>query len=305
MRKFWPPHIVISLPRLLVAGVVIAALFGGLALVHRGDIKASDRSTTHQVKRSSTEETEKPVQKVVWNYDEQAGAWKASGTPPKCADPVFGRSPVDTALATGVLYPGQYRSKNYKPHGGWAFDNSQATDVQVVMPMDAELNGLVRYIESGEIQYKVSFVTECGIAFYFDHLSALAPDFDKIAQTTPEPKVDDTRSDPWTTSYPFKEGDVIATASGHPATHNIAIDFGVLDYRQPNEISKNPQWQALHQTYKPSEWYGVCWFDLLPAADGERSEALPNRDSTKSGVRSDYCANPLGTTLGVNGGNPV
>lgn len=301
----WRFGIAISLTRLLVAVAVLVGTGLVVFAVVRQDDSAQDSSLTAQPDRSSDESDPVSVQKVTWNYDEATGKWAASGTAPKCSDPVFGRSPVDTSLATGVLYPGQYRTKNYKPHGGWAFDNSQATDVQVVMPMDAELNGMVRYIESGEIQYKVGFISDCGIAFYFDHLFALSPEFQKIAETTPEPKVDDTRSDPWNTSYPFKEGDVIATASGHPSTHNIAIDFGVLDYRQQNEISRNPQWAALHQTYKASEWYGVCWFDLLPAADAARSKELPNRDGTKSGARSDYCANPLGNTLGQNGGNPV
>lgn len=241
---------------------------------------------------------------VQWQFDENKQAYVASGTPPECPSPLFAKSPVDTTLATSVLYPGQYRGMNYKTHGGFAFDNSKASDVQVVIPMEGELTGLVRYIEAGEIQYKVDFVNSCGISFYFDHLYTLSPAVMAVAETTPEPKVDDTRSTPLTSSITLKTGDVIATAAGHPKSNNISMDFGVLDLRKPNEISKNTKWKALHKQFSASEWYGICWFDQLPAADTARAKSLPSRDQ-KSGTRSDYCPNDMGNTLDVNNGKPI
>ena len=300
MSKVRPPRIAISLPRLIVALVVLVGVLGAWWAVAHNNSGAADR----QAKTDQQSEAKQSAKKVSWNYNDQTGQWMASSTPPKCPDPMFAQSPFDTATATSVLYPGQYRGRNYKPHGGIAYDTSTTGNAQVVVPMDAAVNSLVRYIEADELQYKVSFVTECGIAFYFDHLFTLSPEFMKIANATPEPKVDDTRSQPFSTPYPVKAGDVIATTIGHPATQNYAFDFGVLDYRQPNEISKNTAWDAIHQTFKSSEWYGVCWFDLLPSADAKRVKALPSRDG-QSGVRSDYCANPKGNTMGVNGGNPV
>lgn len=290
----------------IVELIVILLAIGGLVVI--GSYVMSRQSPDNSSPQTSTSNggvgSNGNNNVVLWRFDEKRQAYVASGTPPVCPTPLFSKSPVDTTMATSVLYPGQYRGMNYKPHGGFAFDNSKPGDVKVVMPMDGELTGLVRYIEAGEIQYKVSFTNNCGISFYFDHLYTLSPALMAIAETTPEPKVDDTRSDPLTTSITLKTGDVIATAVGHPKTNNTGMDFGVLDLHSTNEISKNPDWKALHQQLTASEWYGICWFEQLPIADAERVKSLPSRDQ-KSGTRSDYCPNSLGNTLGVNNGQPV
>ncbi|MEX1995282.1 MAG: prepilin-type N-terminal cleavage/methylation domain-containing protein, partial [Candidatus Saccharimonadales bacterium] len=48
-------------------------------------------------------------------------------------------SPADVSLATAVLYPGQTRGSDYKPHGGLRFDNAKGNKVTVRAPMDAKL----------------------------------------------------------------------------------------------------------------------------------------------------------------------
>jgi hypothetical protein len=82
------------------------------------------------------------------------------------------------------------------------------------------------------------------------------------------------------------------------------MDFGVYDLRTPNEISKNSAWAAVHQQYKAQEWYGICWFDMLPTADASRVKSLSAGDQ-KRGKVSDYCQTDAGNTLSANGGKPV
>lgn len=244
-------------------------------------------------------------QTVRWNFNDATNRWVPSSTPPACQNPVLPRSFIDDwSLATSVLMPGQYRGGNYKPHGGLRFDHSQASDIVVRAPLDAKLTGLTRYLESGEIQYILTFENECGIAYKFDHLYALSDKLQAIAKTTPEPKPDDTRGYPLKQTVRVTAGEIVATAVGHPATHNIGMDFGVYDYRSPNAISHNKRWAAIHSQYEASEWYGRCWFDMLPSTDASKVKKLPAGDQ-RSGVRSDYCSNPLGNTLGVNGGQPL
>ena len=54
---------------------------------------------------------------------------------------------------TSILYPGQTRSGDYKPHGGFHFDGpGQGADVQVVAPMTATIYRGSRYLARGEVQ---------------------------------------------------------------------------------------------------------------------------------------------------------
>ncbi len=53
--------------------------------------------------------------KVTWTLTQDG--WKPSGMLPACPDPLI-KFPVDLSQATSILYPGQYRGQDYKPHGG-------------------------------------------------------------------------------------------------------------------------------------------------------------------------------------------
>jgi hypothetical protein len=282
-----------------IALVIICALtFGGYKVAQNIN-KADDTKdqTASQTDGASTK------QQVTWQFNGNDKTWQSTGDVPACPTPVLSRSPVDMSLATGVLYPGQYRGFNYKPHGGIGFSGHKSSDIAVYAPMDGKLTGLVRYIESGEIQYKLTFVNDCGISFYFDHLYTLSDKMQTVAETTPEPKADDTRSLPLQNPVDVQEGQLIATAVGHPATNNVGMDFGVIDYRSRNEISKNATWQGLHTQYADSEWYGRCWFGMLPKADAKIVKNLPLVNP--SNIVSDYCSAPGGTTLDRNDGKPT
>lgn len=250
---------------------------------------------------------------VTWAFDEQKLNWYAKeGTPAKCADPfVFDKTPVDLSKVMAIGMPGSYRGFSYKPHGGLRLANPDSGKIDVVMPTDATLVGLTRYYEGdpSELQYLLTFETDCGIAFRFDHLFSLAPDFQAIAKTTPEPKKDDTRTDPNIsfTRTKFKTGDLIATEIGFPQTKNFGFDFGVYDYRQRNEISKNSEWSAIHNHYQSLEWFGTCWTNQLPGNDAAKAKelSLVVVNPAKPNIASDYCTYAPHTTLDFNNGGPT
>ncbi len=233
--------------------------------------------------------------KVSWSYN--GSAWVPSSQPPTCPDPlVFDNSPVDAELVSSLLFPGQYRGDNYKAHGGFRFDGTKSSDVTVRLPMDGQLTGLVRYIERGELQYLVTLTNDCGISYRFDHIATLSDEFQEIAETTPAAKVDDTSSMPIENGSRFKAGDVVATAVGFPKTGNISLDFGVYDLRQPNQISKNAEWAALHRPEQEQTYYGVCWFDMLPEPDKTTIHNLAVLQANQGEI-SDYCSIATRTTL--------
>lgn len=291
-----------------VAGMAIALLavllivLVTLAFLHRHKepaVKTATKTTASTTKATKAEP-------VYWQYNDQTHVWKSvGGTPPACPSPLLAKSPIDVSKVTGVLYPGQYRSGNYKSHGGITTAATKPENVQVVAPMSGTLTGLTRYIESGALQYKLTVRNDCGIDYYFDHLYTLSTALQKVAETTPTPKVDDTKSLPLQANQqvPVQVGEVLATAAGNPSQRTMGFDFGVLDLRAPNAISRNTTWQGLHETYTASEWFGVCWFNSFDTTTSAVFTRAPAIDQ-KSGTVSDYCPGSA-TTLTVNAGKPV
>ena len=122
---------------------------------------------------------------VTWQHD--GAGWSASSTPPSCENPLVLPTPVAVSNATSILYPGQVRGNDYKPHGGVRFDGpSQGPDVEIFLPMDANLRSAARYLEGGIVQHVFELVNECGIMYRLDHLLDLSPRFQEIADTLPQ-----------------------------------------------------------------------------------------------------------------------
>lgn len=293
----------------LAIAVVVIGLIGAVAYLF-----ISNSAKNQIIIKTSDGGTKEFVQ---WAYDQDKFKWYArTGTPTECPDPFkFDMTPVDMSHVMVTGLPGAYRGFSYKPHGGFRLNEDSNGTVDIKMPIDATLVGLTRYYETtpgnpAELQYLLTFETDCGIAFRFDHLHTLAPKFQAIAETTPEPKLNDTRTDPDDAPDPiaFKAGEVIATKVGFMKSRNYGFDFGVYDYRQPNQISKNPKWADIHKQYSALDWHGVCWFNMLPGADAAESVKLseitinPQRPNL---VVSDYCDNAKHTTLDFNNGQPV
>lgn len=210
-----------------------------------------------------------------------------------CPDPFIFLLPIDISKVTSVLYPGQLRGGEYKAHGGFRFENSLPSDILVTAPIEARVIAGARYPTStGDIQYTFDFEHPCGIRYRLGHLLTLSPKFQEIAEKFPMPKGLDSRT---TQVYPpieVKQGEVIATAVGmtkdgtSKGGTNTFLDWGVYDYRQKNEASKDPVWATSHafDTYQ----YAVCWFDWISPEDREKVLSLPSSDF-QSGELSDYC----------------
>lgn len=246
-----------------------------------------------------------------WTYNDSKNLWENADAP-ACPDPLkFEYSPIDMSQAWLVGPPGTYRGFNYKVHGGIRLPYERPDgDIDVVAPMDATLIGLVRYTEGDppEMQYKLDFVNDCGIQFYFDHLYTLSDDLLAVAEQSPEPKHGDTSSNFKVPDFKIKAGEVIATSVGFPQTKNFGFDFGVIDLRQPNEISKNSDWTKIHDEFESTEWFGICWYDLLPGADADRTKELSYVQGNSNFVArriSDYCPDYDYTTLDIEGGKPT
>lgn len=223
---------------------------------------------------------------VTWSYDGQN--WQPSSTPPPCPEPlVFPQSPADITKVTAVLYPGQTRGGNYKPHGGLRFGES-TNAVTVVAPMEAQLVEGSRYVEQGEVQYLLRFTNPCGVSYRFDHLLKLSPAMQQVADTLPEPKPNESRTTPFANPVTVKAGEVIATEVGFANNKNVGFDFGVYDLRSRNQAAADQAYVAKHQQELSQAGYAVCWFDMLPSPDNETVKNLPAGDMA-NGSQSDYC----------------
>lgn len=266
-----------------------------------------------RAEQSKNNGTSSDSEAVTWAYNQEKLEWFAqTGTATECKDPfIFDQSPVDLSKIMVIGMPGSYRGFSYKPHGGLRLTNPDSGKIDIKMPTDATLVGLTRYYEGdpAELQYLLTFETDCGIAFRFDHIYTLTPEFQAIAETTPEPKLNDTRSDPNApfTRTKFKAGDVVATEVGFPRMKNFGFDFGAYDYRHRNAISKNKEWAAIHNQYQSLDWHGTCWIDQLPGADAAKAKELAFViiNPARPNVISDYCTYAPFNTLDFNNGQPT
>ncbi len=274
----------------VLIGVVILAVIIGVVFLLQTRTKeqvsttTTPQTTTQTPAKSATPEQTTTTKAPMWMWS--GTVWQASSTPAACATPITFKAPADLSKATAVLYPGQTRGGNYKPHGGLRFDGVKNNAITVSVPMDAYVVDGSRYIEAGETQYMFDFEVACGLRYRFDHLLTLSPAFQALADTLPAAKVDDSRTTNFSTALAVKAGDPIATAVGFSKTSNVSFDWGVYDLRAKNTASTDATWVAAHDAQLAH--YGVCWFDMLSTADEATVRALPAGDST-SGKTSDFC----------------
>lgn len=252
----------------------------GCLLLEMTEIEAMNPAASENVAQPAAQT--QPTQGIVrWEYADNT-VYMPSRTPPDCPELIFD-SPVDVSKATSILYPGQYRGIDYKPHGGFRFDGS-ISSIEVRAPFDGYVTGGVRYIENGDLQYSFDFMNECGIAYRFDHLFELSPGMQNLADSLPPPKVDDTRG---TSIEPFfvRKGDLIATKIGEAG--NVFVDWGVYDLRKENSASQNPAYRTEHNDERHHAFHALCWLDYLPEPDRTTVKNLPGSGS--EGKTSDYC----------------
>ena len=116
---------------ILIFVVVIAAagLIGWKVLGNK-------KHTSDNVSQSGQTSSNTSNSTVSWSFN--GSEWKASGTPPTCSEPLVSQTPIDITKATAILYPGQTRGGNYKPHGGFLFGSGNNTQT-VKIPLDSVL----------------------------------------------------------------------------------------------------------------------------------------------------------------------
>lgn len=268
--------------------VIVLVILGIIGLVGWKFVASKtakdDSSNTSQ--SSQTKATPEPA-KLIWQ--QTADGWQSTETPPTCPSQPVLKAPADLSQATSVLYPGQKRGGNYKPHGGFRFDNTKDNTVTVSAPMDGFIVRGSRYTEIGETQYLIDVINNCGILYRFDHLHDLSPELQKIADKWPAPEESSRTTNVDPPVY-IKAGTVFATKVGFVNTHNAAFDFGVYDLRSQNEASKTSAYQAAHPNEKELAWHAVCWLqnNWLSSSDQAKLAALPAGDPTSS-KNSDYC----------------
>lgn len=278
------------LPLVLILSV-IALVMGFAMYQHYKKLESkAERPDTVRVETQVVEVekqvpvTPPPVAPVSWQFNGEK--WQSSAAPVACPSPLVLAAPVNLDHATKVLYPGQYRNDNYKPHGGFIFDDKKNADIAVMAPLDARLVSGSRYIEDGEVQYMLWFEHPCGIAYRFDHLMTLAPSIQKLVDTLPEAKVNDSRTTRFVQPLQVKSGEIIATAVGFKKNKNVSVDFGVYDLRAVNAAAQKNDYATKHKLEKEQAYYGICWFDLFAAEASRKVRALP---SGTEGATSDYC----------------
>lgn len=279
------------LPYLAGVAIVLLVIIGGWAAL-RPEPQVTTESTDTAATTSPADLPASPSPTatsrtaVTWSYN--GTTWNASSTPPDCPTPLTLTAPADLSQATAVLYPGQTRGGNYKPHGGFRFDNAASTAIPVYLALDATLVRGSRYIEAGETQVMLDFVHSCGYWLRYDHLLTLTTDFQQLVDAElPAAKPDASQTTNFSSPTTFKAGTQIATDIGFAKTNNYAFDFGVYNLRAANTASTKPAFQQKVGSMTELSNFGVCWLDMFSAGDNALVAALPG--SGTEGTTSDYC----------------
>lgn len=276
---------------LVLAIVVIAAIgFAGWRVMSMSKTTnaGEDKKASAEVSSEENARTAELAPYVIWDY--MGGEkWGALSDAPACEDPLSIQAPMDVSKATNVLYPGQVRGGDFKPHGGIGIEGKADNKVDLLAPMDTYLYRGSRNIEQGETQYMFDFVSPCGVMVRIGHLLKLSPEFQAYADQLPMGPEGDSRTTKFATNTAIKAGTLIATEVGFANTKNVFFDFGVYDLRQTNEASKDPAFanEPLRKADKEQSYHSLCWFDLLPSADKTKVKSLPARGI--EGKVSDYC----------------
>lgn len=256
----------------------------GKRLVWNKGVKVSTAKSVATPTPSSTQQGS--ITNVYWRQAD--GGWVPVGSPSPCPNPLALLLPVDITKVTSILYPGQTRG-DYKPHGGFRFDNSADTRIDVSAPLSAMVFRGSRYIELGEVQYSFDFMHPCGIMYRLDHLSKLTQKFQQIADKFPTPQEMDSRTTNVDPQVAVTAGEKIAIEVGFIKIGlNVFFDWGVYDMRAKNKASQDSAYVARHAGNVEQAQHAVCWFDLLKSQDTAAVRSLPPGDQN-AGRTSDYC----------------
>ncbi len=267
--------------------LIVLAVLGFIGLIGFTVLSGNKKNDDTKTADSQTQETSSETKDTGLIWQQAENGWQSTQTPPKCPDQPMLTAPADLSKVTSVLYPGQSRGGNYKPHGGFRFDNSTDNKITVTAPMDGYLVRGSGYIAEGEVQYTFDVMNNCGVMYRIGHIRELPANLQKIADTWPKP-TSSSATERINPAVLVKEGDVLATKVGILNENNTFFDWGVYDYRQENEASKSQAYKTNHPMGELT-WHAVCWLDgWLPSGDQATLNKLPAGDPA-SGKNSDYC----------------
>lgn len=280
---------------LIIFVVMVVVGLAGWRVLDMSKNKAEKEQTTSteasvNTKADGTSNSWPEGSSTIWESTGDNRGWIALSNAPVCPNPlVLPSSPAAISKVTSILYPGQTRGGDYKPHGGFRFDSSKNSDITVKSPMPGYVSRGARYLVNGEIQYTFDIINPCGIMVRIGHIRVLSPVFQRIADKFPPAAENDSRTTQINPVVEVKAGDTIATTTGLlNGTPNNFFDFGVYDLRRPNAVSQTTAYQQAHANDKELSWHAVCWFDMLPGSDASTVKGLPAADGA-SGKTSDYC----------------
>lgn len=227
-----------------------------------------------------------------WQYRRDAG-WAFIGDPPECPEPLRFDAPVDLDLVSGILYPGQIRGTDYKPHGGFRFDNQLTNEVEVRAVIDGQLLKAAKYDDGYAVQKQIFYVNDCGIMVMHDHILELSPELEEALKDVPVGRNGDSRTTNIQQEIRIQKGDLIATKVGYEVfpggknDKNIFVDFGVYNLRETNGIEYDADFRQQHPNINEYGTYAVCWIDYLNPDEQDIIRSLPASGS--EGAVSDYC----------------
>jgi len=242
----------------------------------------------HGTQTANTSASNPSYQMVRWSTDGNGNWLAVEGQPPACPTQPMFKAPADLSKVTSILYPGQTRGGDYKPHGGFRFDNIKNNEVTVTAPLDGYVYRGARYLVNGETQYMFDVINSCGVMYRVGHLLTLDNKYQELANQFPVAQEGDSRTTNVSTPVAVKAGERIATKVGTTiGGANTFFDFGVYDLRSDNPASKDPAYVQQHGLELAG--HAVCWLKTwLPTNDETKINSLPAGDPT-SGKHSDYC----------------
>ena len=235
--------------------------------------------------------------KVRWDFDNSLNKWIRTSNNkivPKCDEPFIINSPVDLNLVSGILYPGQIRGTDYKPHGSFRFDDLVNNEVEVRAITEGYVKKVAKYEDEWSEQKLLFYVNPCGIMVMHDHLVDVSPKLQELYDTIPLGENGDSRTtDVSDKDVKLEKGELIATSVGYEYfpgganDKNIFVDFGLYDLREENGVIYSNELRSEHTNINEYGQYARCWLDYLSNKDGEYLSSLPPGGS--EGSVSDYC----------------
>lgn len=271
---------------IIIPVVLVVLVVGGYFFLQNSNDQTSLNNIQERQKKAREGE------EVAWQYRGETG-WFFIGDPPDCPKPLEFPAPVDVGLASGILYPGQIRGNDYKPHGGFRFDNLDSNDVEVRAIMDGYITKAAKYDDGYDVQIQIFYINDCGIMVMNDHMLTPSPRLEEVLADIPVGKDGDSRTTFINPPVFIEKGDLIATEVGYPNfpgghnDKNIFVDFGLYDLRETNGVNYDEEFRAKYPNINEYGTHALCWLDYLEEPAKTIIKNLPAEGSERK--ESEYC----------------